>query len=392
MMKYNFDQVHDRRGGDSFKWNYYEPDVLPLWVADMDFPSPEPVVSALRERVEHGFYGYPLGLRNLPNEVPELRQVIVDRLDQLYGWKTQPQDILLLPGVIQGFNLACHAVVAPNEAILVQTPVYHHILHAAENTGRLHSEIELTRAGDGTYPFDDEAFERNLLPQTRLFILCNPHNPVGKAYLRGELERIAEICLRRSIVICADEIHCDLVYKGMRHVPIASISPEISGNTITLMAPSKTFNLAGLHFAFAVIQNRELRKRFLAASQGLVSWVNLMGLVAAQAAYKSGQEWLKQVMTYLETNREYLYTAIQADLPGIKMVRPQATYLAWLDCRQVGIEGNSYEFFLEKGRLALDDGERFGKGGEGFVRLNFACPRTILDDAIGRMKTAISQR
>jgi cystathionine beta-lyase len=386
---YNFDQIIDRRHSDSEKWHTYPEDVLPLWVADMDFRSPEPVIQALRQRVEHGVFGYPDGLMGMPDKMTDLRETIVERLDRLYNWPIQVEDILFLPGVITGFDLACHALASPDEAVLIQTPVYPPILCAAQNTGIQGQEMELTRCKDGLYEVDWDLFERSFTPQTRLFLLCNPHNPAGKVFRPDELSRLAKICLEHEAVICSDEIHCDLVYPGYRHIPIAALDSEIARNTITLMAPSKTFNIAGLQCSFAVIQNRELRKRLLKSRKGLVPWVNLMGLVAAHAAYQEGQEWLEQLLVYLQANRDFLYRYVHENLPGVSMGPVQGTYLAWLDCRQAGIEGNSYKFFLEKARVALNDGETFGRGGQGFVRLNFACPRLTLAQALERMRAAL---
>ncbi len=392
MTTYNFDQILDRRASDSIKWRAYDPDVLPMWVADMDFVSPEPVIRALRERVEHGVFGYPVGLMNFPKEVPDFRQTIVERMFTLYNWHIEPEDVLLLPGVITGFNLACHTLAGPNEAVLVQTPVYPPILHAAERTGILHQEMELTRGADGAYYTDWDSFESSLTAETRLFILCNPQNPVGRVFQRDELERLAQSCLRRGVTMVSDEIHCDLVFTGYQHIPIASLDAEIAQHTITLIAPSKTYNIAGLQCSLAIIQNRELRKRYLKARQGLVPWVNLMGMIAAQAAYQEGQEWLEQVLAYLEANRDFLDDYVRTELPGIEMRKPEGTYLAWLDCRQAGIPDNPHQFFLEKGRVAFNDGVTFGQGGEGFVRLNFGCPRATLVEALNRMKNALDSR
>lgn len=378
---YDFDQVIDRRASDSSKWNIYDPDVLPLWVADMDFVSPEPVIQALRQRVEHGLFGYPV-------EIPELKRTIVERMAHLYGWHVQVEDVVLIPGVVTGFHLVCHTLLSPDRAALVQTPVYPPILHAAKTTGVLHQEMELTHNSDGSYSVDWNAFEAAITQQTGLFILCNPHNPVGKVFCRHELERLAELCLRRGVYICSDEIHCDLIYPDHKHIPIASIDNEIAQNSITLIAPSKTYNIAGLECSFAIIPNRDLHKRYINSRKGLVSWVNLMGQTAALAAYQDGQEWLDQVLVYLQANRYYLADFVQNYLPGIQMAVPESTYLAWLDCRQAGIPGNPYQFFLEKGRVALNDGETFGQGGQGFVRLNFSCPRSILTEALDRMRTA----
>ena len=222
-------------------------------------------------------------------------------------------------------------------------------------------------------------------------MLCNPHNPVGRVFTLNELEQFAEICLRNHVLICSDEIHCDLVYSGNRHIPIASIDPEIASQTITLLAPSKTYNLAGLQCSVAIIQNAELRKRFLAARKGIVPWINLLGLIAAEAAYRHGNDWLEQVITYLQKNRDFLSETIQSDFPGIQMSMPESTYLAWLNCRDTGIEGNPYQFFLDKAQLAFNDGSTFGRGGEGFVRLNFGCSRNLLIESLKRMKNSLRE-
>jgi cystathionine beta-lyase len=221
-----------------------------------------------------------------------------------------------------------------------------------------------------------------------MFLLCNPHNPVGRVYRHDELERLAEICLSHNVIICADEIHGDLIYRGQQHVPIAALDPEIAQHTITLTSPSKTFNLAGLQCSIAIIQNAELRRRYLEAKHGLVAWVNLMGLIAAQAAYREGQAWLDQLLIYLEANRDALHDFVRDELSGIHMAKPEGTYLAWLDCREA-IDGNPYEFFLREARVALGDGASFGRGGGGFVRLNFGCPRATLMEALTRMKRAL---
>jgi len=381
-MAYDFDRVIDRRGSDSVKWRCYDSDVLPLWVADMDFPSPEPVIRALRERVEHGIFGYGI-------EPPELREVIVERLQRLYGWQVSPNALVFLPGVVVGFNLASHAFASPGDGVLVQTPVYPPILHAWRQAGLISQQATLTRLPDGRYEIDFDAFERAISERTRLFILCNPHNPVGRVFRRDELQRLAEICLRHDVLICSDEIHGDLIFSGQQHLPIASLAPEIADRTITLLAPSKTYNIAGLQAAYAVIPNAELRQRYVAANAGLVGHPGVLAYTAALAAYRSGQPWLDEALRYLEGNRDWLYDYIRHELPTLTMAQPEGTYLAWLDCRQAGIQGNPHEFFLEQARVALNDGASFGPGGEGFVRLNFGCPRSTLEEAARRMKEAL---
>jgi cysteine-S-conjugate beta-lyase len=390
-MRYNFDLLPDRRVTESLKWNAYNEDVLPMWVADMDFISPEPVIRALRDRIEHGVFGYPTSASADQKGMDRLRQTIVDRLAQLYHWTISPEDLVFVPGVVTGFNLACHSLATPGGGVLVQTPVYTPILNAPANAGMLRQEMELTQCPDGPYSIDWRAFEAAITDQTRLFILCNPHNPVGRVFRQDELEYMAEICLRQGVVICSDEIHSDLIFSGSHHLPLASLDPLIAQNTITLIAPSKTYNLAGLACSIAIIQNAELRQNYMHSGKGLVSWVNLMGIVAAQAAYHEGQDWLDQLLVYLEANRDYLVRFVQEQLPGMCMGCPEGTYLAWLDCRGAGIQGNPAEFFLQKGRVALNDGATFGQGGAGFVRLNFGCPRPMLTEALERMREAISQ-
>jgi cystathionine beta-lyase len=390
-MQYDFDHFPDRRATESSKWRSYPADVLPLYVADMDFVSPQPVIDALHRRVEHGIFGYPESGHGGVHEQSSLRNLLVDRLYQRYQWVVNPEEIILLPGVVPAFNLACYTCAAPAGGVLVQTPLYPPMLAAAKETTCLSQEVTLVQESDGTYGLDWEAFQAAFTSQTRLFILCNPQNPVGRTFRRDELERMAAICLENDVTICSDEIHCDLVYRGNRHIPIASLAAEIAQRTITLMAPSKTFNLAGLQCSFAIIQDGGLRKRYLAARKGLLPWVNLMGLVAAEAAYRDGEEWLAQLLIYLESNRDLLYQSLQQKLPGISMSRPEGTYLAWLDCRQAGIIGNPQQFFLEKAKVALEDGRRFGTGGEGFVRLNFGCPRSLLEQAINQMAQVIQE-
>jgi len=389
-MRYDFDHLPDRRPTDSVKWNLYEADVLPLWVADMDYPVAEPIQRALRERIDHGIYGYPDSHGNI---IPfsELREVLVDRMERLYNWSITPDDLLLLPGVISGLNLTCQAVAASGGNVLVQTPVYPPFLHVAQNARMKRRDALLERRSDGHYEIDFNAFEAGLTKQTRLFILCNPHNPVGRVFRKDELEHMAEICLQHGVVICSDEIHCDLIFKGKKHIPIASLDKEIAINSITLMSATKSFNIAGLQCSFAIVQNQELRQKLEQSMKGLVMWVNLIGVTATLAAYRDGQEWLDQVLHYLEGNRDYLFNFVQDQLPMLQLVKPEGTYLAWLDCRESGIQGNPHEFFLKEGRVALNDGATFGKGGEGFVRLNFACTWVVLTQALERMKAALEK-
>lgn len=380
-MNYNFDEIIDRNNSDSVKWNFYGEAELPLWVADMDFVSPQPVIDALHERVRHGVFGYPL-----PD--PALKEVICARLKNLYEWTVNPDEIEFLPGVVNGFNAVIHALTEPGDGVLMQTPVYPPFLSAPQNAQVIRQESQLVR-GEKQFEIDFVDFESQIKSNTSLFLFCNPHNPVGRVFTKNELEKLAEICLRHDVSICSDEIHCDLIFKGFQHFPIASLSPEIAAKTITLMAPSKTFNIAGLECSFAVVQNPEMKKRLESAYQGLVSHVNIMGYTAALAAYEHGQEWLDQLLVYLEKNRDYLVEFVNRNLPGVKMTVPEGTYLAWLDFSSLNLQPSPFEYLMKKGKVALNDGKTFGSGGDGFVRLNFGCPRKTLEGALKRLHEAI---
>lgn len=379
-MKYDFDQDIERRGTDSVKWGVHPDNVIPLWIADMDFRSPEPVIEALRARVNHGVFGY-----GLPRK---LAGVLTDRMKKLYDWIVDEPQIQFLPGIVPGLNVAFQAFAAPGEGVLAQPPLYFPILRDPPEHGRILQDPPLVRNGD-SYEIDFELFENAITEATRIFVLCNPHNPVGRVYTKPELEKIAEICLRRRLIVCSDEIHCDLVYPPYHHIPIAALGPEVEDRTVTLMAPSKTYNVAGLECGFALIKNAELRRAWRNISHGTLPGVNLMGIVAAEAGYSEGQEWLEQVLAYLQGNRDLLLEYFREKMPGIGMCKVEGTYMAWLDCRKAGIPGNAAKFFLEKSQVALSDGADFGKGGENYIRLNFACPRRRLILALDRMKSAL---
>ena len=384
-MTYDFDRLVDRRHTDSSKWQKYGPDVLPLWVADMDFQSPEPVIRALRERVEHGVFGY------LALEQPEFHELFADRLLKRYGWRVSPDAVVIIPGVIPGFNVAGRILTAPGDGLILQTPVYPPILRAASSIGLTREEAPLARRADGRYEIDVDAFSAAIRERTRFFLLCNPHNPVGRVFTRDELTSLAQVCLRRGLAIVADEIHCELTLGSNRHTPIASLDPEIAERTITLMAPSKTFNLAGLKCSVAIIPNATLREKFIAGRIDLVQTVNVFGYTAAFAAYRDGQPWLDELLRYLEANRDFVTEYVRTRLPGVAMFPPEATYLAWLDCRNAsGASRDPFTFFLENARVALNDGTLFGSGGAGFVRLNFGCPRSLLAKALDRMREALT--
>jgi cystathionine beta-lyase len=381
-MPEDFDRPIDRIGSDSIKWGKYPAEVLPLWVADMDFVSPPAVLQALHERVAHGVFGY-------GSDIRKLTEIIVARLFKLYGWRVTPEDVVYVTGVVPGFNLACLAYAEASERVVVQTPVYPPLLKAPFETGRDGAEVGFKRDSDGNFSVDWEAFESAMAAEARLFILCNPQNPLGRVFTRPELEKMGAICLKHGTVICSDEIHCDLVFAGHRHVPIASIDAEIAQSTVTLMAPSKTYNLAGLQCSFAIIQNEQLRKRFRAADKGLMAHLNLLGCTAAVAAYSQGQTWLDDLLIYLTGNRDFAVAFIREHMPNIRVTQPEGTYLAWLDCTQHPALSRPYQFFLKQAHVALSDGSQFGAPGQGHVRLNFGCPRAVLLEALERMRKAL---
>ena len=386
-MPFDFDRVIDRRGTDSNKWHKYGPDVVPLWVADMDFASPPPVVEALRARIEHGVFGY---LRE--GCPPDLVDVFVERCRKRYGWDVPPEALILMPGVNPANNVAARTVCRPGDGFVIVTPAYPPLLRVPGNVGLDPRLPALSHGADGRYEIDFDAFERAISPSTRAFLLCNPHNPVGRVYTRRELERLAEVCLRHDLTILADEIHCDLVYPGHEHVPMASIAPEVAARTITLMAPSKTFNQAGLKASVTIVTDASLRERFMAARVDMVQpTANVLGYTAMLAAYRDGGPWHEALLRYLEANRDFLLDYVRRRLAGVGVSPVEGTYLAWLDCRSMGL-GDPFTFFLEQAKVALNDGKTFGAAGEGFVRLNFGTPRSILTDGLERMRKALSAR
>ena len=304
-----------------------------------------------------------------------------------------PEALVFATGVVVGYDQACHALVGPGQGSLDPDAGLPTVSLAAKWAGAERQEMELTREPDGQYMVDLDRFEAAITDRTQRSLLCNPHNPVGRVFTRAELEAMAETCLRHDMHIISDEIHCDLIFSGYQHRPIASLSPEIEARTITIIAPSKTYNIPGLGCAVAVIPNKELRRRYQDAHRGLSGHVNSLGFVGALAAYRDGQPWLDDCLRYLEANRDFIYRYVAENLPQISVSPLEGTYLAWLDCRQAGlpVDVPPGKFFLEEAKVALNEGSAFGRGGEGFVRLNFGCPRAILEEALGRMKDALEK-
>lgn len=386
-MTNNFDLNIERRTTDSIKWRYYQDEeVLPLWVADMDFQCPEPIIRALHERVDHGIFGYAF-------DSPRLREVIVERMKTRYQWDIQADQIRFFPNLVSAMALVARTIGDTGTGIAFNQPIYPPFMMSAEYGGRVIQAAELKPVKNGSivrYEIDFDAIEAAITPRTKLFMLCNPHNPVGRVYERWELERLAEICLKHDLIICSDEIHCDLLYEGRQHIPIASLSPEVAECCITMQSPSKTFNTPGLGCAYVIIQNPKLAQIIQHAATAIIPFVGPLGFAATIAAYTECQPWLDDLLLYLQGNRDTIVDFVTDCLPGISVTQPEGMFLAWLDCRDAGIEGNPYTFFLEKAKVALNNGADFGRGGEGFVRLNFGCPRSTLTQALERMHAALS--
>jgi cystathionine beta-lyase len=379
---FDFDEVVDRRGTASEKWEKYRGrDVIPMWVADMDFRSPPAVIEALHRRTAHGVFGY-------TGPPPELIEAVVSMLERDHGWRVEPAWIVWLPGLVCGLNVACRAVGEDGDDVATLTPVYPPFLSAPKNSRRAVVRVPL-REDANRWSIDFDRLEDALTPRTRLFMLCNPHNPVGRVFDLEELRQLARLCLRRGLAICADEIHCGLLLdRNKRHIPMATLGPEVAERTITLMSPSKTFNVAGLGCAFAVIPAAELRARFLRAKAGIVPMLNPFGYLAAAVAYRECEEWRRSLVDYLRGNRDLLAGALSRMPGGLSMAPVEGTYLAWIDVRAAGLE-DPVGFFEEAG-VGLQSGRDFD--GNGFVRLNFGCPRAVLNEALTRMRRALAKR
>jgi cysteine-S-conjugate beta-lyase len=376
-----FDNVCERRGTDSVKWCTYPADVIPLYAADMDFPVPEPIRQALRERAEHPFYGYPV-------ECAELREVFRERLQRLYGWEVAPEAILFVTRISEG---VCHGLRSggnQGDGVLIPTPIYA-FLRVISGAGFECQQVECPRGGDGRFLFDFERLEAAITPQTRSLFLCNPHNPLGRVYSRAELERLGEICLRHGLTICSDEVYSDLIFARQQHLPIASIDPQIAAHTVTIMGPGKTWNLAGLRCAMAIVPDPALRERFTRAWLAASTEVNVFGYAGSLAAYREGDPWLQELLPYLQSNRDFVCEYVRRNMPGVEVAAPEGTYVAWLDFRGSGIPGNPSEFLLREARVAVNDGPLFGLGGDGRVRLVFGSPRSMLAEALERMQAAL---
>ena len=380
-MKYNFDEVPNRRNTNCVKWDIYPADRLPLWVADMDFAVCPKIIDAIQKRLEHPVFGYTM-------ESPEFKNVFCERLEKRYGWKVAPDDIIMVPGIVSGFNFAIRAFCGSDNSVIYQTPAYPPFIEGPHNFNIEGIANDLYyQDKDQMWKIDFDRFESQIKENTSLSILCNPHNPVGRAYTKEELTRMGDICLKHGI--CSDEIHCEILYKGAVHTPIASINKDFAENTITFMAPSKTFNIPGLACSVAIVQNPEMKEKFKKALQGLGSFVTVLSQEAGLAAYRDCDDWLEQLLKYLEENRNFTAAYIKEHIPAIRLNKIEATFLMWMDCSALPIEGSPAAFFAEKAHVQLNDGAAFGKGYEKFVRLNLGTNRATLAEALERMRKAL---
>jgi cystathionine beta-lyase len=396
-MKYDFDTVCDRKNTGCAKWDevkniFGREDAIPMWVADMDFPTAEPIVKALQERAGHPFYGY-----TMPPS--SLAEAVVDRLKRKFNWKIEPEWVVFTPGIIPALSIAVRALTHPGDEIILQEPVYYPFFGVVKGSGCqiAHNNLKLVR---GRYTMDFADLESKFRPapgsrvghsRAKAIILCNPQNPIGRVWGREELTRLGKIVIGNGAVVISDEIHCELLYRGYRHTPFASISDEFAPNSVVCMAPSKTFNLPGLEASSIIIPDKKLRDNFNDVKSNMVPGVNIFGLTAMEAAYREGDAWLGQLLDYLQGNLEVTMTYFQERIPKIKVIRPQGTYLLWLDCRALELDDMTLRKFMrEQARVGFDDGFVFGEGGSGFQRMNIACPRSLLREALGRIEEAVN--
>ena len=389
-MSYNFDQIIDRQQTNNVKWDqrtevFGNPDLLPLWVADMDFAVPPSVTAALAERIKHPVYGY-----SFPP--PEFYQAVLGWSAQRHQWTVKQEWLVVTPGVVPALALSVLAFTAPGESVIIQPPVYGPFFRIVEQNQR-YLVLNPLKEENGRYTIDFDHLETLVDPSVKMMILCSPHNPVGRVWTRAELIKLGEFCSRHRILLVSDEIHADLVYPDYKHTPIAALSPELAQNTVTCLAPSKTFNLPGLTTAVSIIPDPERRRRFQQVQSALGMEVyNTLGITAFTAAYQGGANWLATLINYLQGNRDYLMAFFAARLPAIKPVPPEGTYLVWLDCRRLPLTPEELKtFFIHKAKVGLNDGRAFGPGGEGFQRINIACPRPLLEEALLRIEQAVGK-
>jgi putative cystathionine beta-lyase patB len=392
MMKtYNFDEIIDRSGSGDLKHEALLPrwgrnDLLPLWVADMDFATPDFVVDALKARLSHPIFGYTI-------EPADYRPTIIDWNESHHGWKIKPEWISFIPGIVKGIGFVVNVFTKPGEKVIIQPPVYHPFRMTPEDNGREVVFNPLRLREDGYYDMDFDNLSEVCDDKCRVLILSNPHNPAGVCWSKETLQRLADFCYEHNIIVISDEIHSDMALFGNRHVPFASVSERAADISITFAAPTKTFNMAGIVSSYAVISNDDLRQRFygwLKANE--LDEPTIFAPIATIAAYQKGEEWRKQMLAYVENNVRFVEDYCREHIPGVRPLRPQASFLVWLNCRGLGLNHDKLlELFIDKAHLALNDGEMFGPGGEGFMRLNVGTPRSVLRQALEQLAKAVNE-
>ncbi len=388
-MNFDFDKPIDRTGTDSLKHDFFTErampcDTLPMWVADMDFAVPPAVIQALTTRCEHGVFGY-------TDAKEDYYRVLQHWFSRRYSWDIQPAWVVKTPGVVYAICTAVRAFTLPGDAVLIQQPVYYPFASAVKNNNRK-LIVSTLRYDNGSYQMDFADLEDKIIQNNvRLFILCNPHNPVGRVWTKEELTRIGEICIRHNVLVLSDEIHADFIHAGHSHTVFASITPAFADNTVTCTSPSKTFNLAGLQISNILISNESLRRRFKQEIRRTgYDEPNIMGIVACKAAYEHGEEWLDALLVYLADNVALVRDFVRDRLPKISLVEPEGTYLVWLDFSRLGLSDDALnELIIHKAKLWLDAGTMFGAGGSGFQRINLACPRSVVQEALLRIEKAV---
>jgi cystathionine beta-lyase len=384
-VKCDFNKIIDRRHTDSAKWAIDDnDDMLPLWIADMDFASPQPVIDAIKKRAEMGIYGYAIF-------ADSYYEAINYWMMKRHGLEIRKEWVKFSPGIVSALHMLIKAFTKPGDKVIIQKPVYYPFFGAIESN-RCQIVDNPLKYVDGKYTMDFEDLEAKAKDnRTKVLILCSPHNPVGRVWTKEELTRLGEICLLNNVIVISDEIHSDLIYRGYKHTPFISISEKFTQNSVTCIAPSKTFNLAGLQTSVIIVPNEKMKDQFTEVlKDNHVKRPNVFGAVALEAGYRQGEEWLEQLLDYLQGNLDFLTTYINEKVPQIKVVQPQGTYLIWLDCRKLGMTPEKLkDFITNKAKLWLDDGYIFGESGEGFERINIACPRIILTEALRRLESAV---
>ena len=385
-----FNEVLDRKNTNSLKWDYRKQrfgrdDILPMWVADMDFKSPGLITEAIIERAKHGVFGY--------TEASErLSSALIDWMKKRHSWEIKNNWIVYSPGVVTSVNTAIHAYTNPGDKVLIQTPVYYPFYSSIRENDRELVTNPL-KNNNGYYEIDFEDLEKKLSDNVKVMIFCSPHNPIGRVWKLHELEEVLRLCIKYDVIIVSDEIHSDLVFKGHKHIPISSLSLEAQKKCVTLNSPTKTFNIAGLSISAAIIPDADLKRKFITTlNRNGAGMLNIFGLTAAEAAYSSCEKWLDELLEYLENNLDTLVEYFNTNIPQIKVIRPEATYLVWLDCNNLPIKPEELKaFFVNEAGVGLNDGITFGEEGSGFQRLNFACPRILLLNGLDKIKNAVTK-